>query len=159
MSAGPYAPPGAALADQPRPPWAPWKAVLLGLAIDIGGSSLVGTVISVVGAVYLASTGVKPEDLTAALIAWIRDPWVLTVGFIPGAACSFFAGMLCTRFARRSDYKLGIVLGGLSSTVGFLLSLGTYTLLVNLVLTALSFASVLVGTRFGFPRMEKQTAP
>jgi len=145
----PYSPPKADLADRPRPPGSPVKAVLLGLLVDLGGSLLVGALLGVALAISVAQPGMTPEELERALTDISPGSWVSIVGTLAGAACSVLGGLVCARVARRPDYRLGFVLGVLATGSGLLLSFTQYSLAMNALLATLTFSCVLLGTWYG----------
>ena len=67
---------------------------------------------------------------------------------------SFLGGMVCTRAARRSNYSLGRLLASLSASIGLLLSFSQHSAATNLLLTTLTFATVMLGTKFGQVKSE-----
>ena len=157
--ADPYAPPAAELADQPSRPWAPWAAVLLGLLVDVGGSALTGLFVGVGYAAFSIASGADPKSLTENLAGLASDPWAVGISAIVGGFFSLLGGWLCARLAQRRDYKLGIVLAILSFLCGLLMSANEYSPMVHVMFAALTFASVLIGTRLGFPRTAERASP
>jgi hypothetical protein len=149
VPANPYSPPQAPLTDPPRPPRSPIAAVLLGLAVDIGGSLLVGIVLTIAYGVSLASSGMSASEIDAAISDIPTDSWVSIVGNLVGAGFSILGGFVCARFSRRSDYKLGFIMGAISAVLGFVLAYKTQVPVINLMLACLTFASVVLGTHFG----------
>lgn len=138
--------------DQPRALGSPLKAVLLGLAIDVGGTLVVGVVLGIVYAISLAGTGMNETEIQQALSSIPVDSWVSIIGLIAGVGLSILGGFICSRISRRSDYKLGFILGTISAAVSLLLSFATYPILIGVVLTCLTFASVLLGAKLGLKK-------
>ena len=135
----PYATPQA-VTSAARPRAGPVKAVLVGFAVDVGGTFVSGMLLSLGYGLYLASLGIGTQPSTS---------WLSFAGYVTGSASSILGGYVCTRIAQRTDYKLGFILGVLSSVTGLLLSFGQYSLPVNIGFTVLTFICVMVGTRFG----------
>ncbi len=144
-----FAPPEAVLADPPPRAGSPVKAVLAGLAVDLGGSLLLGIVLGIVYGISLARSGLNGEQIRRAAETMPPDSWLVIVGTIAGAALSVLGGFVCARIARRSDYLLGFVLGGISAAVTWATALGSHGLLASLALAALGLACVLLGTHLG----------
>lgn len=149
MQTNPYSPPKAAVADQPRPPASSLKAVLAGLAVDIGGTLVSGTVFGVIYAIWLASAGMKGSEIQAAASTITPYSWVWIASMLAGSFFSVLGGFVCSRMARRPDYKLGFVLGALSAALGLMSSYKSHSLLGNAALTCLTLALVLLGTKLG----------
>jgi hypothetical protein len=153
MQANLYTPPKAELADQPLPPGSPIKAVLAGLAIDIGGSLLVSSALGIAYAVSLARTGLNQSEIQAAIQDIPLDSWVSLAGISVGTGLSVLGGYVCSRISRRSNYKLGFVLAGISASFGLLLSYSRYPLLAIVLLAALTLCSVLAGVKLGHSKV------
>lgn len=149
MQNNPYVPSKAGLSETPKPAASPLKSVLLGLVVDVGGSFLLGIVLSVGYAISLASAGMSESKIMEAMLNPFSNPLILVVGTLGGAALSVAGGFVCARLSRRPDYRLGFILGGISAVSGLLMSYESYSLPVNLLLTLLTFASVLLGTKLG----------
>ena len=102
----------------------------------------------------MASSGIDPAQMGAEMSNISPTSWVSIVGSLGGAALSFLGGMVCTRAARRSDYSLGLVLASLSASIGLLLSFSQHSVAMNLLLTTLTFTSVMLGTKSGQVKRE-----
>jgi hypothetical protein len=148
----PYAPPEATVQDQPSKPGSVFKAIALGLVVDIGGS-LIGTVLlALVYGVALGAAGVKREDIAAAMQASAPDSWFFYVGMLVGLGFSVLGGYVCARIARRSELKLGAILAALSAVSGLALSGDEQQLGTLLSLTLLGIGAVLAGARLGLAK-------
>ncbi|MGZ5195723.1 MAG: hypothetical protein ACXWJM_13350 [Ramlibacter sp.] len=149
MQNNPYTPPTAPLKDQPRAPGSPVKAVLVGLAIDVGGSLVLGVTVTVVYAFALSSQGMSQKEVATALVHIPTDSWPFIVGTLGGAFLSFLGGYWCARIARRSEYRLASLLALVSAASGLALSWGAYGLLHNTLLTLSTAACVILGAKYG----------
>ena len=149
MQSNPYSPPKAGLSDPPKPPKSPLRSVLLGLVIDVGGSLLLGIVLGIGRATAFLVSGMSESEIIESLRHPPAYSLISILGTLGGAALSVVGGFVCARVSRRSDYRLGFILAGLSATSGLLLSYGSHSLPVNLLLTLLTVASVLLGTKLG----------
>jgi hypothetical protein len=148
----PYAPPEATVQDQPSKPGSAFKAIALGLVVDIGGS-LIGTVLlALVYGVALGAAGVKREDIAAAMQASATDSWFFYVGMLVGLGFSVLGGYVCARIARRSELKLGAILAALSAISGLALAGDEQQLGTLLSLTLLGVGAVLAGARLGLAK-------
>src|SRR3954453_17348364 len=114
----PYAPPEASVHDEPLRPGSAFKAIAVGLVVDIGGS-LIGTVLlALVYAAALGAAGVKHEDIAATLQASNGDSLFFYAGILVGLGFSVLGGYVCARIARRAELKLGAILAALSAISG-----------------------------------------
>jgi len=148
----PYAPPEASVHDQPLRPGSAFKAIAIGLAVDIGGS-LIGTVLlALVYGAALGAAGVKGEDIAATMQVSATDSWFFYVGMLVGLGFSVLGGYACARIARRSELKLGAVLAALSAISGLAIAGDEQQLGTLLSLTLLGIGAVLVGARLGLTK-------
>ena len=141
MAHNPFTPPGAPLKDEQTPPGSPVKAVLAGLAIDIGGSLVLGIVLTVSYAVALSSEGMSQQEVANAMADIPTDSWPYIVGIL--------GGYWCARIARRSEYRLAFIMAAISAGFGLVTSWDTYDPVQNLLLALTTVACVLLGTKYG----------
>lgn len=147
--ADPFAPPQAALVDPPPSPMAGWKAVLLGFAVDFGGSMIGGVIYAFVWAMWLAMHGASPGVLQTTLMNPRMDSAYMIGALLLGASFSFLGGLLCARLSRRTDFRLGLILAGLSAGAGVLMSLQSRPIGEHAFLATLTVGAILLGTRVG----------
>lgn len=153
MSSSPYIPPTADMKNAPpAPPASAAKAVLLGFAVDIGGSLALGIVMSSIYGFVLAGQGMNLEQIGAALTNMQHDSWFSIAAMILGAGISMLGGYVCARVSRRSDYKLGFILAAISVAVGLLFTASSYTLAMSALTAALTVCAILLGTKLGKAR-------
>lgn len=151
MSDDPYATPRTTEPVPAKAPAGPVKAVLTGLAVDICGSTGVGIIFTLVYGVILIRSGVSREDFGAALADMPPTSMPYIISNVLGCCCSALGGYVCTRMARRTDYKLAKIVGGLSATIGVSLSLSS-PLPRIFIMAMLTFASVLAGAKMAIGR-------
>ena len=151
----PYTPPSAQVGDMEIRKGSRIKAVLAGLAVDIGGSIAAGIAFIAVFAAVVGGAGADGDRITASLETLTNDPWFDAGGTAVGFLFSALGGYTCARIARHSEYRLGAVLAVLSIALGFLIGAGEGSLLYNAALAAAAFASTLAGVRFGVSRNGK----
>lgn len=110
--------------SDPRPsraPGSPWRGILIGLSIDLGGTLLLGIVIGVVYAMSMAMDGASPDAINARLSH--IEPWS-ALGLLSGLSgllCTLLGGYACARIAGRQEYQSAAIMGALSVAVGCLL--------------------------------------
>ena len=148
----PYAPPDASVHDLPSKPGSPFKAVAMGLLVDIGGS-LIGTIIlAVLYGIALGAAGAKREEIAAAMQASATDSWFFYASTFVGLGFSVLGGYVCARIARRSEVKLGAILAALSAIAGLAFAGDGVELGTLLSLTLLGIGAILVGARLGIAK-------
>lgn len=98
---------------------------------------------------WLVAHDSSPVELQQALLRpAIGSPYMIGALMI-GATTSFLGGLICARLSRRRDYRLGLILAGLSSAAGLLLSSQSRPLVEHAGLAVLTAAAILLGTRVG----------
>ena len=112
----PYRPPGSPVRDpqSPRSRSTP-LAILLGFAVDIGGTMVFSVVAATVASILLVSGGVGPEDLGRALAESSAFQLVSLAG---GLSCTALGGYVAARFANRSEYATAFAVGLASFVFG-----------------------------------------
>jgi len=144
-----YTPPRSDLRDQPPPPAAAWKAVLIGYAVDMGGTFVSSAVIGVIYTVVLLQQGLTQEQVHAALTDVTPGSWFYVTSTLAGCGFSTLGGYWCARVARRSPYRLGGVLAALSTLTGLAMSWDLYPPAQLALLCVTAVACVLLGSKFG----------
>ena len=141
----PYQPPKAIVADADRAPGSPIKGVIYGVLVDVGGSVLMGIVLTVVYRVMLAASGASPEDMERALASPDPLSWVSLVGNIVGFGMSFLGGYVCARVAGKDEYRWAGIVAAIAFIAGFLFGMGAYPVEWNLLLALVSASAVMGG--------------
>jgi hypothetical protein len=154
----PYGAPQAKLADPPPRPGSPYKAVLLGLAADIGGTIALSILIALVYGIQLAAYGASAEEIEAASTSLPADSWAFWAGTLGGCLFSGLGGYVCARIAGQSEYSLGVILAAISVVLGLLLGGGGIDVGLQFVLYAVSVACVLAGAHLGKTRNRRARA-
>ena len=144
-----YTPPGSELRDQPPPPAPAWKAVLIGYAVDMGGTFVSSAVIGVIYTVMLLRQGLNQEQIHAALTDVTPGSWFYVASTLAGCGFSTLGGYWCARIARRSPYRLGGILAALSTLTGLVMSWDLYPPPQLALLCVTAVACVLLGSKFG----------
>lgn len=157
MPHNPYSPPEAPLADQPPPPGSPWKAVGLGLLVDIGGTMVLGTVFAILAGVVMASQGYSAEEAEATFSGPVLDSWVSAGAMLLGLGCSVVGGYVCARIVRRQELTFAAIQGVLANVLGLLLASGPDAADDRpFLLLAVSFVAVMAGAVWGQLRNRRQ---
>lgn len=149
MDHNPYTPPDATVADQPRPPGSPWKAIGLGLLTDIGGTMVASLVLAIILGITMGAQGHGPEEIEAAMRGPFLESWASTVGTLVGLGFSVAGGYVCARIVRRAELKFGAIQGVLANVIGFALSGESQVDDRPFLLAGISFVAVLAGALWG----------
>jgi hypothetical protein len=152
MSINPFKPPETDSTKNPRPPATPGsqlKAVLTGLAVDIGGSIVFGIAISVIYAIQLQGQGMSDEDLPDAMDNMPHDSALYIAGNLLGLLMSLLGGFVCARIARRGEYRAGLIMAALSAIFGLMMSPHADADEMTVLLTVTSVACNLLGVKYG----------
>ncbi len=145
----PYTPPEAKLEDERRP-GSPIKAVLVGLAADIGGSFAAGIVLTVVYGIVLGASGASPDEIAAAAAATMSPgSWVFIAGVVVGCGFSVWGGYLCARIAGQREFRAGSVVAVISTAIAAAFGQDAYPAGINLALSIATFGAVMFGVRTG----------
>jgi len=127
------------------------KAVVVGLAVDLGGTMAFAVLFGIAHGIYLLSSGETPEHIQSAKNAFGYDTPLGILGFIIGCLFSVLGGYVCARIARYREYRLGLVMCAASLVVVAFTGVGDDEVsagaAVGLVL--ISLASILVGIHIG----------
>jgi hypothetical protein len=112
----PYRPPGSPVRDpQSSRERSTPLAVLLGFAVDVGGTMVFSVVAATVASILLVSGGVGPEELGRALA---ESSTFQLVGLAGGLTCTALGGYVAARLANRSEYATAFAVGLASLVFG-----------------------------------------
>ena len=162
MPTHPFKPPETDSTKNPRPPatpGSPLKAVLLGLAVDFGGTTVCGLVISMIYAIQLHGQGVADSDMHEAMDNMPHDSALYIGGILLGALMSVFGGYVCARVARRDEFRPGLVMAGVSAVIGLALGSPAGVDSMALLLTVTGIACNLLGVKYGAEYNRREQAP
>ena len=162
MPTNPFKPPQTDPAKNPRPPatpGSPLKAVLLGLAVDIGGTTICGFVLSVIYAIQLKGQGVADSDMHDAMSNMPHDSALYIGGILLGALMSVLGGYVCARIARVDEYRPGLVMAAASAVIGLTMGSPSEIDSLALLLTVTSIACNLLGVKYGAEYNRRTQAP
>ncbi len=162
MPPNPFKPPETDSTKGPRPPATPGsllKAVLTGLAVDIGGSAVLGVVISLIYAIELRGQGVAEGEMREAMENMPHDSALFIGGTLLGALMSVVAGYVCARIARRDEYRAGLVMAAVSAVLALMLTTHASFDEMTVLLTATGIACNLLGVKYGAEYNRRAEAP
>jgi hypothetical protein len=145
----PYRPPKARVQDAPAPPRSAVVGVLVGLAVDVGGTIVAGIVLGIVYAVMLAARGMGPEQIQTTLTEIDPRSGYFLVSGIVGLGFSLLGGYVCARLVRRDERRVTAIMGGLSALSGVALGGSAIGGWLNAAMVAVTFAAVVAGGELG----------
>ena len=99
----PYTPPSAQVGDMEIRKGSRIKAILAGLAVDIGGSMLAGIAFVAAVGIIMASGGADGDEIASSMDTLSDDPWIYAGGLAASFLFSTLGGYACTRIARHSE--------------------------------------------------------
>jgi hypothetical protein len=161
MPTNPFQPPETDPARKPPPvpPGSPLKAVLAGLAVYIGGTTLLSMVVAVLYALQLHAQGLSEGEMREAMAHMPRDSALYIGGTLLGALLSVAGGYVCARIARRDEYRIGLVMAAVSGLAGLLLGGVDEAADMALLLTFTGIACNLLGVKYGADHNRRAQAP
>ena len=141
----PYQTPSVRVEDEAPVEGSPWIAVIVGAAIDIGGTIAVSFVLGAIYATTLIADGLPVDELQEALTSIPPESWISIIGMGLGFALSLVAGFVCAAIAKRSQYKYALIVAIISTVFGVALGAEYYGSAVSLLLAGATFATVMLG--------------
>ena len=162
MSNDPFKPPETDSTQNPLPPAAPGsplRAVLMGLAVDIGGTALASFLISAMYALQLHGQGLSESELKEAFDHMPHDSGLYVLGNVLGALMSVAGGYVCARIVRRNEFRTGLVMAASSALVGLLLGAAQEEVDMMLLLTLTGVACNLLGVKYGAEHNRRGDTP
>jgi hypothetical protein len=150
----PYATPSADLKTSSLPPGSPVKAILLGIAVDLGGSMVLGVVFGMIYATSLAAEGLSGDEIASRLQSIPLDSWYHILALSLGLVLSVVGGYVCARIAKHNEYMLGAIQAAILITFGVAMGGGTYPVPVHALLAVLSAVAVIGGVWLGVQKNE-----
>lgn len=148
----PYAPPSAPVRDPAPQKGSAIKAVLLGVLVDLGGSIVAGSVMTILYGMTLIDGAENAAELESTLANTPMDSWFSIATIAVGCMFSVAGGYVCARIARHSEYRLGAIVAGCGVAVGLVLSSDYYSPLVDAALAIASVIAVMGGVWLGIRR-------
>lgn len=134
----------------------PIKAIVVGLIVDIIGSSIFGILIGIIYSAFLLNKGLAIEEIEKILnSAGGLNTIFGLIGNIGGLLITMLAGYICARIVNYNEYKIVGILGILSSLITYIfaLTMNIYTnselilLSVLVLLCSLSGAFIFIKTK------------
>jgi hypothetical protein len=153
-SPNPYSPANSPVIGSPET-GSPIKAIIFGLVVGIGGSTLFGIICGTAFGASLAASGMSPMQIVAATYRIQPGSWLFIA--LTGGNCLFsvLGGYVCARLSKHSEYRFGLILASLTMLFDSLMSTRQYSIVLSLALGVAAFASVLAGVKLGRAKGEK----
>jgi hypothetical protein len=162
MPTNPSKPPETDSPRNPRPPatpGSPLKAVLIGLAVDIGGTWVLSAVLSIFQVIQLMGQGLSESEVRQALENPPHDSALYVGATLLGASMSVLGGYVCARIARRDEYRAGAVMAAVSAVFGVMMAAHPAFDEMTLLLTVTGIACNLLGVKYGAEHNRRAEAP
>ena len=165
MSNNPFKPPETDSSKTPRVPdvpGSPLKAVLSGLAVDIGGSVVLGIVLDQVYALSLSGQGLTDSEIADAMQHIPPASAFGVLGILLGALMSVAGGYVCARVVLRDEYRVGGAMAAVSALLGLAFSSSDDPSGLTLMLVLCTVACNMLGVKYGSERnrrLEALSAP
>lgn len=150
----PYAPPVSEVLITKECKGAAWKAILFGLLVDIGGTTVIAFIGGVVAVIILTSQGMDETQLEL-LFSDPSSPFMIAMAVI-GGLFSVLGGYVCARVAKQNELKLGGVMALLSTL--FVIVLDGESTGIDLLLYAAGIVSIFFGSWLGMRRNQRSRA-
>ncbi|MDB5801823.1 MAG: hypothetical protein JWL63_2762 [Rhodocyclales bacterium] len=153
----PYSPPSADVEKiAPHPELTPaqrrfvqFKAVLVGVSVDIGGTIIVGVLLSIIYGVIAAAAGESAEQIATSLRNIPHDSWLYIAATFSGLGFSLLGGYLCARIAKGMEYRAGSIQAACSLCLGLFLGGQKESFGMQIALSGLSVLVTMLGVKFG----------
>lgn len=146
----------------PDVPGSPLKAVLSGLAVDIGGSAVLGIVLDQVYAMTLARQGLSNDQIEEAMQHIPPASAFGVLGILLGALMSVAGGYVCARVVLRDEYRVGGAMAAVSALLGLALGSGDDPTGLTALLILCTVACNMLGVNYGSQqnrRLQALSAP
>jgi putative Mn2+ efflux pump MntP len=154
----PFQPPRSGFEKPPRDrePGSLLAAVLIGVAVDIGGTIMGGAVMGIVYGLMLAAQGFTEPQIQA--IFEKPDP-LSTFNILAtamGLSMSALGGFFCARTANVNSYTALGIMSAVSVTTGTFLGAGEYEWMTLLMLNLLGLVCIFVGGWWFIRKLETE---
>ena len=123
----------------------PMKAFAIGVVVDIGGTIVLGIILTMIYSVMLASEGLSPQEIEDQLTNLDPHSTFSIISMILGGMVTVFAGYLCASIVNFSEYKYTFILGSISAAFGLMVGESHYSSLDIMFLTILTVMCALFG--------------
>ena len=154
----PFKPPETDTNQKTDAPGSPLRAVLTGLAVDIGGSILANLVLTVFYHSEFVASGLTSEQAETALAEMpMNSPFVL-ISIVLGAACSVLGGYVCARIVLRDEYRVGGAMAAVSGLLGLVFSDGDDPGGLTALLVLTTVACNMLGVKYGSEQNRRREA-
>ena len=161
----PFKPPESDSTKNPRMPdvpGSPLKAILSGLAVDLGGTAVLGIVLENLYVLTLKGQGMGAAEIEDAMRHIPAGSTIGVLGIVLGAVMSVAGGYVCARIVLRDEYRVGGVMASVSALLGLLLSSSDDPSGVTALLILCTAACNMLGVKYGSEqnrRLEALSAP
>jgi len=146
----------------PDVPGSPLRAILSGLAVDLGGTAVLGIVLEQLYALTLKGQGMSAADIDEAIQHIPAASTIGVLSIVLGALMSVAGGYVCARIVLRDEYRVGGVMAGISALLALALSSSGDPSDITALLILCTAACNMLGVKYGSEqnrRLEALAAP
>ena len=115
MEQNPYNPPKASVDGAHITKGSGVKAVVIGLLVDIGGTTVFGIIVSLIWGFVLASGGMDDKEIQ---VYFDTSTTFLLASLVYGSAFTGFGGYIAAKIANHQEYKYAFLVGLFSLIIG-----------------------------------------
>ncbi len=133
----------------PDVPGSPLKAVLSGLAVDIGGSAVLGIVLDEFYAATLGGQGLTDGEVADAMQHIPPASAIGVLGILLGALMSVAGGYVCARIVLRNEYRVGGAMAAVSALLGLAFGSSDDPAGMTALLILCTVACNMLGVKYG----------
>lgn len=149
----PYAPPVSDVSVSKERKGTAWKAILFGLLVDIGGTTIFAFVGGMLAVILLTSQGMDEAQLDQ-LFSERSSPLMIAMTVI-GGLFSVLGGYVCARIAKQNELRLAGVMALITSLFNIYFGDDNRGMTLDLLLYAAGIVSVLFGSWLGMRRNQR----
>lgn len=138
-----YRPPNSPLYQPAKRSPRPLKGILLGIAIDIGGTTALSIVLGIFYSLTLGQAGQEVQPSDSVVIVGNSDSLIQSIGMILGLSISCLAGYVCSYYSQVYVYRHTAICASIICMLAMILfSASGFSLFDTLI----SFAAIMSGS-------------
>lgn len=141
-----YKPPKSDVETQKQPSGSVLKGSLIGVVVDILGTTVVGFLIGVAYTIFSLSMGINDQQQVLSELQSLYSPVGISAVII-GLFISFGAGYLSAKHSGNNARMTACIVSVISCAFGFLVGGGHYTTIEMIVLSVLTVSAIFAGSQ------------
>lgn len=121
------------------------KAIIVGLLIDIGATTMMQIVMAIAFIVYLSKNGAAQSEMDQLVTAmFMGQPWHSIISAM-GCCISIFAGYYVAAKTQEKTYLYAGILGCISSGIALAVTYSYYSIAASILMSCLGIFSCIAG--------------